>query len=74
LGLSLGLHHKIEKKKIRIKNKLEGEWTWSLGFLEIMQETSIWFRLLEVGFANVYLNLLNPFYLWQFFSMFGKWP
>jgi hypothetical protein len=27
LGLSLGLHHKIEKKKIRIKNKLEGEWT-----------------------------------------------
>jgi hypothetical protein len=50
-----------------LKAKLKGDGLQGLGFLEIMEETSIWFRLLKVGFANVYLNLLNPFFCGNFF-------
>ncbi len=67
LGLSLGLHHKIEKRKEKLKTKLKGDGLQVWGFLEIMEEMSFWFRLLEFGFASVYLNLLNPFFLRQFF-------
>jgi hypothetical protein len=65
----LRLHHKIEKQKLELKANLneDGLQVWVF-FLEIMEETSIWFRLLEVGFANVYLNLLNPFFFCGKFS------
>ncbi len=41
LGFSLGLHHKIEKQKLELKAKLKGDGLQGLGFLEIMEETSI---------------------------------
>jgi hypothetical protein len=40
LGLSLGLHHKIEKRKEKLKTKLKGDGLQVWGFLEIMEEMS----------------------------------